>query len=115
MNNFGFYLIFYVTILVAIALTILTCRYRDMRKRPISFVPVFASPVVSALIVFLCFGLYDDGWRIFTLSYWADSKGGFAAALFVFVAITVPCILPSLVVVLFYKARGKKAERQQPL
>jgi cytochrome c biogenesis protein CcdA len=110
MNNLGFYLTFYVTILVAIALTILICRYRDLRKRPVSFVPVFASPVVSALIVALCLGFYYDGWDVFTPSYWTDAKGGFAVVLFSFMAIAVPCILPSLAVVLFYKARGKNAE-----
>jgi hypothetical protein len=93
--------------------TVLLSRYWIRRKSAPSYGSIFVFPSVCVFLLF--FGtLFWDGcrygdWSGFTLSYWEQAKGGFAALIPV-AAFWFVCLFPAAAIVIYFQKPHALAE-----
>jgi hypothetical protein len=56
----------------------------------------------------VCIEFYYVGWRIFTVSYWLDGKGGWFGVLVELALIGGVSVLPAIGIVVYYQSKKEK-------
>ena len=102
-------LIFFgVPMLATAVVAIPLCRYRSAHHKRVSYGTLVVSALIANVICLVAFGVYQDGWHIFTLEAWTGGKGGFSAIMKVVLTSTITSLLPALAVAVYYQKRGMR-------
>lgn len=85
---------------------------RAVKGKRVSYVPLFVTPIVSALLVFFPVAVYEHGWEIFTINYWIglEADGYLFLYLLIIGCGVCVCLLPSSLVVFHFQKKEKKDE-----
>jgi hypothetical protein len=119
MQNTSLYALLYFTgsLLIALILSILLCRYRIARGKKSFYLTAlnsaFISNAVFFFIVFFIGRIYAEGWHVFTISAWKGMYNFSSIMLDAGICILVgmcTCLLPVLVVAYFYDRQNRKNE-----
>ena len=83
--------------------TVALSRYLIRHRKTPSYGSIFLPPF--ACVFFLVFGglFFEDGWAVFTLSYWTDVKGGPLDLIIPLAAMWFVCLLPAAAVVIYFQ------------
>jgi hypothetical protein len=94
---------------MAVFVTIILCRFRVARKKPLTYGTLLAGPFGSALLVLACTLFFYNGWDVLTAGYWLDRKGGWDGLLTELEAIGGICVLPAIAIVVYYRNKTDEA------
>ena len=83
--------------------TALLSRFWIRRKSVPSYGSIFVFPSVCVFLLFSADLLWNEGWHVFTLSFWEQPKGGFVNFIIEVAHFWFVCLFPAAAIVIYFQ------------